>query len=123
MTDTIALRRAAEAATPGPWQGQSALVVSVDDWSIVAKCPSPEDVEFIVAANPNCVRGLLDELDALRAEKAKLVEVVKDAREELRRMVAKEFYAGDKVITESGFAKWVVVQHIDAALREAEGNG
>ena len=87
------LRKLAEAATPGPWvsgdpsfgNGNAQMIVSISDRAMGRDiqgpnlCPALFDVEFIVAANPADVLGLLDQLDAaeakLAAAEAKLAAV------------------------------------------------
>lgn len=86
MTDDQELRKLAENATPGPWRwtpdrgnepfasdcgptlknAAEDLVVSAwghDWWGITV---DDHDAEFIAAANPQAILGLLDELDDLR---------------------------------------------------------
>ncbi len=86
MIDCKELRRLAEAATPGPWEEIGGEITQywtrpepwLDIVSTKVTC-SPychggtaagvertEDAEFIAAANPAAVLGLLDQLDAAR---------------------------------------------------------
>ena len=81
--NTDDLRRAAEAATPGPWCFQRGdhwhsyvMVTAENDRTIhykygsgtrAANAQDERDAEFIAAANPARILALLAELDALRA--------------------------------------------------------
>ena len=90
MTDTTELRRAAEAATPGPWCAFISSDVSevqkennhrdaVVHWSgfdagDLPKRQRPKDALFIALANPATILALLD-------EREKLLKVVDAAKE------------------------------------------
>ena len=80
MNDYAELRAAAEAATPGPWtQGESAAGLSCvwvggksepirdmgPDCSWI-DCNTEQNARYIAAANPEAIRALLAERDALR---------------------------------------------------------
>lgn len=88
------LRALAEAATPGPWLNLAWQIGSEVDGFMVADAMRDEpegqdhrDAAFIAAANPAVVLGLLDELDALRAQvervRAECTALAKE-RDELR---------------------------------------
>ena len=82
MTEREELRKLAEAATPGPWSltdGDPAM--NGQHWTIRRQgvagirvsgftYGSNGDAEFIAAANPAAVLGLLDQLDAAEAKLA-----------------------------------------------------
>lgn len=87
MTDHAELRRLAKAATPGPWtlyvpedyQGPEELpgygVECAEGRAIVWGALEPEtgcqfdrDAEFIAAANPQAILGLIEEVEKLRAD-------------------------------------------------------
>ena len=85
MCNREELRRLAEAATPGPWvsgdpsfgNGNAQMIVSISDRAMGRDIQGPNlrpalfDAEFIAAANPAAVLGLLDQLDAAEAKLAK----------------------------------------------------
>ena len=100
--DVAELRRLAEAATPGPWvsgdpsfgNGNAQMIVSISDRAMGRDIQGPNlrpalfDVEFIAAANPAAVLGLLDRLahmtearDNARAEVERLTAMVEAVRE------------------------------------------
>ena len=81
MNDYAELRAAAEAATPGPWtQGESAAGLSCvwvggksepirdmgPDCSWI-DCNTEQNARYIAAANPEAIRALLAERDAMKA--------------------------------------------------------
>ena len=89
MCNREKLRKLAEAATPGPWEADGGEISqhwsSLEPWlEIVGKREAcgpycyggtagverTEDAEFIAAANPASVLGLLDQLDAAEAKLA-----------------------------------------------------
>ena len=84
MTDMEKLRTLAEAATPGPWvsgdpsfgNGNAQMIVSISDRAMGRDIQGPNlhpalfDVEFIAAANPAAVLGLLDQIDAAESKLA-----------------------------------------------------
>lgn len=89
MTDH--LRKAAEAATPGPWQqapdgwrifdtprrGKSIKLLAAVAWNIATRTPSAKaNAAYIAAANPKVILELLDRLAALEAENARLREAL-----------------------------------------------
>ena len=104
--DVVELRRLAENATPGPWEADGFTVtqhwarpepwltitgdaVSCGDYCYGGTARGIEelaDAEFIAAANPIAVLGLLDEADALRAELAHMREARDNARTEVERL-------------------------------------
>ncbi|OVE45545.1 ead/Ea22-like family protein, partial [Chromobacterium violaceum] len=74
-----ALRAAAEAATPGPWEHQTsngwhrvgttpANRGRVDGDVVASGAASPADMAHIAAANPAAVQGLLADLEAMAQE-------------------------------------------------------
>lgn len=75
MTDRYARIRKALAMgpTPGPWV-QDGDGVSADDEDIAVAmcCPSDAEAAFIAACDPDTIRELLWERDALRAENHQL---------------------------------------------------
>lgn len=85
MSDTrhARLRNLAEAATPGPWGIGEREVGCIADqggkgYAILRETngkslPSPANRAYIAAANPAAVIALLDEIDALRAERDALL--------------------------------------------------
>ena len=89
MCNREELRRLAEAATPGPWvsgdpsfgNGNAQMIVSISDRAMGRDIQGPNlrpalfDVEFIAAANPAAVLGLLDQLDAAEAKLAAVREI------------------------------------------------
>lgn len=91
--DTAALRRLAEAATPGPWSWvdsgiesgsrvlggatQPVLRTSPAGW------PAAADSAYIAAANPSAMVELLDRLAGAEAERDRLRAQVEDARRAL----------------------------------------
>ncbi len=89
MCNREELRRLAEAATPGPWvsgdpsfgNGNAQMIVSISDRAMGRDIQGPNlrpalfDVEFIAAANPADVLGLLDQLDAAEAKLAAVREL------------------------------------------------
>ena len=92
MTEREELRKLAEAATPGPWSltdGDPAM--NGQHWTIRRQgvagirvsgftYGSNGDAEFIAAANPAAVLGLLDQLDAAEAKLAAVREIHSPAR-------------------------------------------
>ena len=107
--DLTELRRLAEAATPGPWVAATgaALIADAGDdathvwyrrWRderflSIGKVldneldqTTPEDADYIAAANPAVVLALLDAADALRAELAHMREARDNARAEAERL-------------------------------------
>jgi hypothetical protein len=79
MIDTAALRRNAEAATPGPWTagGQSVTAPETEDRLPLdvrlfggSKDDHRKNARYIAATNPAAILALLDALDALRAQQA-----------------------------------------------------
>lgn len=88
MTDRLQeLRRIAEAATPGPWEvvgldgygGPYALRMphrSGRTWYGVEGIKRREDAEYFVACDPDTIRALLDERDALREALEMIVKMV-----------------------------------------------
>ena len=94
MADREELRKLAEAATPGPWvsgdpsfgNGNAHMIVSISDRAMGRDIQGPNlrpalfDVEFIAAANPAAVLGLLDQLDAAEAKLAAVREIHSPAR-------------------------------------------
>lgn len=89
MTD-LTLRKAAEAATPGPWKTHLVddTCVVADSVDVATTCDSSNversdsynndfermeaDAAYIAAANPQAILALLDERDALTARVAEL---------------------------------------------------
>ena len=104
--DVVELRRLAENATPGPWQAygftvtqhwtrpEPWLTIAGDDVSCGGYCyggtargiEELADADFIAAANPAAVLGLLGDTDALRAELAHMTEARDNARAEVERL-------------------------------------
>ena len=94
-TDRDELRKLAEAATPGPWEADGGEISQhwsrPEPWREIigtrVACGSycyggtaqgverTEDAEFIAAANPAAVLGLLDQLDAAEAKLAAVREL------------------------------------------------
>ena len=97
MTDREELRKLAEAATPGPWWADTGATIGDDSdeathvWYRASRNDlyltigkvldndldqtTFEDAEFIAAANPTAVLGLLDQLDAAEAKLAAVREI------------------------------------------------
>lgn len=108
MTDE--LRKAAEAATPGPWQQHLVDDTTVTSTTLDVCCTFPDggrndDVDFaapveqheanaayIAAANPKAILELLDRIAALEAENARLREALTDLTE----FVVSKFMAHDE---------------------------
>ena len=106
--DVVELCRLAENATPGPWGTDGFTVtqhwarpepwltiigdaVSCGDYCYGGTARGIEelaDAEFIAAANPIAVLGLLDEADALRTELTHMREARDNARTEVERLTA-----------------------------------
>lgn len=79
MTDTTTLRRLAEAATPGPWHDKMHCTVNSGHphFEVVADTEMDhermtENAAYIAAVHPAAVLALLDEVERLRAEVARL---------------------------------------------------
>lgn len=100
MTDHSNLRALAEAATPGPWK-------RTRDNGIHAGKPSRcigsmYDSEYVVAASPSVVIGLLDEIDRLEHDNDRLmvtrvpVEVALAEDQALRQQLAAMTAARDE---------------------------
>ena len=100
MTDHSELKRLAEAATPGPWYQHGGImqVLSHDCETVCetfeddGECP---DAQFIAAANPAVVLGLIAHLDLAveardlyMADKKQLAFALNDARAEAARLKA-----------------------------------
>lgn len=96
MTDHTELRKAAEAATPGPWvlqHGDAAILEPRS--SVTAKngkricdnepyyptAVTDNNAAFIAAANPATIIALLDEIDHLEHEKKSRIEHANDIAE------------------------------------------
>lgn len=67
MTDIDALRKVAEAATPGPWELDGSDIAAGDYWVAYSADTSVTDAAHIAAFDPPTVLALLDEVAALRA--------------------------------------------------------
>lgn len=70
MTDHAELRRLSEVATPGEWRtgdGDDSLPDCVLSGEFVVCEHAGGDVDYIAAANPQAILGLLDEIDRLRS--------------------------------------------------------
>lgn len=66
MTDTNKLKELAERATPGPWRtgdGEESLPDCVLSGEFVICEHAGDDVDFIAAANPQAILGLIERLD------------------------------------------------------------
>ncbi|MQT83964.1 hypothetical protein GHN92_05195 [Pseudomonas sp. FSL R10-2964] len=100
MSDYSELKRVAEAATPGPWYQHGGImqVLSHDCETVCetfeddGECP---DAQFIAAANPAVVLGLIAHLDLAveardlyMADKKQLAFALNDARAEAARLKA-----------------------------------
>lgn len=74
MTDRYERIRAAleMGPTPGPWV-QDGDGVTADDYDVAVAmcCPSDAEAAFIAACDPDTIRALLEERDALRADAAR----------------------------------------------------
>lgn len=98
--DTVnkqALRALAEKATPGPWVRDEGNDVSVSEdgdegyWEWQEAGPAQfhdmrgeqagADADFCAAANPDTVLALLDEIEALQAERERLRSIISDLQE------------------------------------------
>jgi len=102
MTD-LTLRKAAEAATPGPWKTHLVddTCVVADSVDVATTCDSSNversdsynndfermeaDAAYIAAANPQAILALLDERDALTARVGKLEKALKPFADEAPR--------------------------------------
>ena len=84
MTDRYARIRKALAMgpTPGPWVQDGDGVSAADDDIAVAMC-CPSDVAFIAACDPDTIRALLKERDALAAKVASYERADRDLNEAL----------------------------------------
>lgn len=99
MTDTITLRKLAEAATQGQWISENVpgagVVLSVpykndvriaftDVWKQFPETEWDQETwanaEYTAAANPTAIIALLDEIDSLRAALAQQAEQVPERR-------------------------------------------
>jgi transposase len=74
MTDTNALRRLAQAATPGPWDNTDPDPTIINSpYNQLAICyrnsRALTDAKFIAAANPAVISELLDRLEAAEKER------------------------------------------------------
>ncbi|OQS10119.1 hypothetical protein B0T37_10765 [Chromobacterium violaceum] len=107
LTQLAALRAAAEAATPGPWEHQTS-----NGWHRVGTTPAnrgrvdgdvvangastPVNMTYIAAANPTAVVALLDHIDAQAAE----LEQAHEARREAQLAAQYAQAARDGAITQ-----------------------
>lgn len=90
MTD---LRKAAEAATPGPWFATDGVVWEIIQPTYDSGTPeqskiadtNPQDAAYIAAANPQAILALLDERDALTARVVALEKALKPFADESTR--------------------------------------
>lgn len=117
MTDETALREAAEAATPGPWEPNKLLQVSqvADDPIIICEVTGARsddqphrDARFIALANPSAIIALLD---TLAAEKA--------ARERAEKELAIERITSDG-LSRTGHSHMKRAEAAEAALAAAQ---
>lgn len=112
MTDEIALREAAEAATPGPWQLSGIRHTSAPalgrDTRLLQVGPDGDglamvffdmqtgkghpDARFIALANPAAIIALLDTLAAERAARERAEAMLGDAAEQIAELRAGQVY-------------------------------
>jgi hypothetical protein len=82
MTDRYErIRRALSMGpTPGPWEQDGDGVSAYDeDVAVAVSCPSDAEAAFIAACDPDTIRELLDERDALREALKVLVNWIPSA--------------------------------------------
>ena len=91
MSDYSELKKAADAATKGPWGYDGSYVCTtrieggttyVESWCAVADCYQLENTKFIAAANPAVVRALIDENEALRIQLSEQASISNDLAQE-----------------------------------------
>jgi len=86
MTDRYERIRAALAMgpTPGPWvQDGDGVSAADEDVAVAMCCPSDAEVAFIAACDPDTIRALLKERDALAAKVASYERADRDLNEAL----------------------------------------
>ena len=63
--------------TPGPWvQDGDGVSAADEDVAVAMCCPSDAEAAFIAACNPDTIRELLEERDALKAENDRLMAAI-----------------------------------------------
>ena len=93
------LEEAASNATPGPWSYDGSYVctmrqdgetVYVESWNPVADALLSKNVKYISAANPSTITALTAELRRLRAEKAELGGLLREAGKTIHKLQAEQ---------------------------------
>lgn len=83
------LEKLAKAATPGPWwtyHGSGVFSKGQEGLSLSAECCGENadtrtvNLDYIAAANPDTVLGLIDHIRKLESERAKLIAVARAAK-------------------------------------------
>jgi hypothetical protein len=107
MFDTSKLKALAEAATPGPWtaydtHGKRFIESMAGEMPVCSQSPKKQwlkDSDFISAANPFAVLGLIAEVELLRAEVEALrqdAELWESIHDEIHRRADKEHALADR---------------------------
>ena len=123
MTDLKQLKALAEGASKGKWIN---IYLGSSDWSVVNKDDGeifsrfwsnrkyvgpPPDLEYIAAANPQTILGLLEEREAMVAERTKLLERLSDAEAVITLTKMKDLSAPP--FAEVYFKKWKGLRKVE----------
>lgn len=98
MSDYSELKKAAEVATPGPWEidephqvyamsiGEYVAITKIEEFDPIPAAQGAKNSLFIAAANPAAVLAMIAENEALRRLESGLREMLRRQNKEITRL-------------------------------------